>query len=58
MLMFMKISCHGNLEFKGRALSGVKIGESENVMKAGVFSGKDRQRQMDGVGDICYSSYV
>jgi hypothetical protein len=27
-------------------------------MKAGVFSGKDRQRQMDGVGDICYSSYV
>ena len=42
--------CHGNAEFKGRALHGIRIGESDNTAKACVFSGRDRNQPGDGGG--------
>lgn len=36
--MFTRSSCcHGNAEFKASSPSAVRIGESDNTMKAGVF---------------------
>lgn len=48
--MLMKSSCHGNAEFKGRALSGVRMGESDNVIKAGVFSSQGVTSLGKGIG--------
>lgn len=48
--MFMKSSCHGNAEFKGRALSGVRMGESDNVIKAGIFSSQGVTSLGKGMG--------
>lgn len=41
-------SCHGNIEFKGRTLGGIRIGESDNVLKACVFL--EQAKWLGGMG--------